>query len=125
MRPACVGSVTVTLKLPLAVLPRVSLAVQATLVDPIANVLPDAGAHVTGLAPSTRSRAVAVKLTTAPLGDVAVAVMSAGSVSAGGVVSTIVNEKSAVPVQPFSVRASTVKVDVPSAPACRRARPTD
>jgi len=71
MRPACVGSVTVTRKLRLAALPRVSLAVHATLVDPIANVLPDEGVHVTGRGPSARSSAVAVKLTTAPAGDVA------------------------------------------------------
>ncbi len=86
-------SVTVTVKLPLAVLLRVSLAEQLTVVVAIGKVEPEAGAHVTGREPSTASLAVAVKLTTAPAELVACAVMLAGSVSTGRVVSCTVTVK--------------------------------
>src|SRR5262245_58116950 len=45
-------SVTVTVKLPPAVLLCVSVAEQLTVVVPITNNEPDAGAHATGLGPS-------------------------------------------------------------------------
>ncbi len=61
-----VTAVTVTVKLPLAVLLWVSLAEQLTVVVAIGKVEPEAGTHVTGRDPSTASLAVAVKLTTAP-----------------------------------------------------------
>src|SRR5262245_11043910 len=87
MRPGCAGVSTVTANDRLAPLPLVSAAEQSTVVVPIGNVLPDAGSHVTGRGPSIRSTAVAVNVTTAPGGVVAVVVMSAGSVSTGGVAS--------------------------------------
>jgi hypothetical protein len=49
---------TVTVKVAVAVLLRVSSAVQVTVVVPRGNVLPDAGAQLTGRTPSTTSLAV-------------------------------------------------------------------
>src|SRR5437588_8250551 len=56
---------TWTLKLPLALLPVASVAVQLTIVLPIANVEPDAGAQLTLGFGSTLSVAVALKVTIA------------------------------------------------------------
>jgi hypothetical protein len=75
----------VTVKERLVLLPCVSDAVHVTVVTPMANVLPDAGAHTTGRDPSTRSDAEALKVTTAPDGVEALAVMLAGTVSVGPV----------------------------------------
>jgi hypothetical protein len=47
----------VTVKVPIALLPDLSVAEQDTFVVPIGNVEPDTGAHVTGTEPSTRSDA--------------------------------------------------------------------
>ena len=80
-----VVSTTVTVKLPLAVLPRASDAEQFTVVAPIGNVAPEMGRQVTAVAPSTRSDAEAENVTTLPPAPVASAVMFPGSVSAGGV----------------------------------------
>ena len=55
---------------------------------PTGKVAPEAGVQVGVKVPSTSSTAVAVKVTTAPLGPVAGAVMSAGTVTTGAVVST-------------------------------------
>jgi hypothetical protein len=82
-------STTVTAKDALAVLPCASVALHVTVAVPIANVLPDGGAHVGASAPSTLSVALAVKLTGVPLGLVASTVMSAGTVTTGGVVSVM------------------------------------
>jgi hypothetical protein len=71
----------------------VSEAEQFTVVVPRTKVLPEAGEHVTGRDPSTISVAEAEKVTTAPDGPVASSVISLGSVSAGGVVSTTVTVK--------------------------------
>ena len=78
------------------------------------NREPDAGVQVTGTGPSTRSFADATKLTTAPETLVAVTVMSAGNVNAGGVVSTTVTLKLAVPVFPFVSVAVQLTVVIPS-----------
>src|SRR5947207_3222269 len=83
-----VVSLTVTLKLPFPVLPRLSLAEQFTVVAPRGNVLPEAGEQSIATAPSTRSDALAEYVATAPAADVASFVMSAWRISAGGVVST-------------------------------------
>ena len=88
-----VVSCTVTVKLPFAVLPRVSDAEQLTVVLVIGNVLPDAGVQVTGRGPSTMSVAVAENVATAPDELVASSVMFDGRVSAGGVVSCTVTVK--------------------------------
>ena len=76
-----------TVKLPLAVLPFVSVEEQLTVVVVIGKVLPEGGTHVTGSAPSTMSEAEAEKVATAPEGPVASNVMLAGRVRVGGVVS--------------------------------------
>ena len=57
---------TVTLKLPLAVFSALSVAVQLTVVVPVGKVVPEAGVQFGVTAPSTRSVAEAVKVTTAP-----------------------------------------------------------
>src|SRR5262249_34867341 len=58
-------SVTVTVKLALAVLPARSRAEQTTVVVPTGKLLPDAGAHETGTGPSTRSLALGLEYETA------------------------------------------------------------
>ena len=58
-----------------------------TVVVPIGNVEPDGGVQTVVTGP-TASVAVVVKLTTAPVFDVAGTVILAGTVSVGGVVST-------------------------------------
>ena len=55
-----VVSRTVTVKLPWAVLPCASVAVQFTVVAPMAKVLPEAGVELTATLPSTRSVAPAL-----------------------------------------------------------------
>ncbi len=87
-----------TLKLAEPVLPWASVAVQVTVVMAIGNTDPDAGAQDTAsVSPSTRSAAEALKVTAAPAALVASAVMLAGTVTVGGVVSVTVmlNELSA------------------------------
>ena len=107
-RFACHGS-TVTVKLPVAELPRVSDAVQVTGVAPTGNTVPDALEQVTGRIPSTRSTAVAgAYVTTAPEALVAATVMGVGRVSTGFVVSTTVTSNEAVPTLP----AASVAVQV-------------
>ena len=76
-----------TVKVALAALLAASWAEQLTVVFPSGNVEPEAGVHATATAPSTRSAAEAVKLTVAPLELVASAVIGAGTVIVGGVVS--------------------------------------
>jgi hypothetical protein len=66
---------------------RVSVAEHVTFVVPRGNVLPDAGEQLAGSAPSTVSDAEAEKLTAAPPGPVASAVIPPGTVTTGGVVS--------------------------------------
>src|SRR5215831_19468863 len=82
-----VVSLTVTVNDAEATLPALSDAVHVTVVVPSGKVDPDAGVHVTGTTPSTSSSADAVYVTTAPAGLVASAVMFAGTVITGGIVS--------------------------------------
>jgi hypothetical protein len=84
-------------------------------VSPRAKVLPDGGVHVTATEPSTMSKALATKVTVAPAGPVASAVMSAGRVSAGGVVSTTVTSNDPVPVLRWSSVAEQPTSTVPRA----------
>jgi hypothetical protein len=86
-----VVSLTVTVKLPVAVLPDESVAEQLTVVVPIGNVEPEAGVHVTSTEPSTLSVAVALYVTTAPDELVASTVMLDGSERVGAVVSAVVS----------------------------------
>ena len=60
VRAGGVVSFTVTVKLPVAVFPAASLAVQLTVVVVIANVEPEAGVQPTATVPLTKSVAVAV-----------------------------------------------------------------
>ena len=116
MTDGAVVSCTVTSKLLLPVLPAASVAVQVTVVVPRPKVEPEAGAHVTGTLPSTRSVALAVKVTTAPDGPVAsIPVMFAGTVTAGAVVSWTVTVKLLLPVLRAASVAEQMTVVVPSA----------
>jgi hypothetical protein len=110
-----VVTTTVTAKLAAPVLPCVSVAVHVTVVVPMANVLPDAGVHVTGSVPSTRSIADAVYATTAPLGPVAGAVMLGGTVTTGDVVLKTVTAKVALDLLPWASVAAQFTVVVPIA----------
>ena len=56
-KPRTVSWPTVTVKLPFAVLPAASVAVQVTVVVAIANVAPEAGEHEGVTVPSTMSLA--------------------------------------------------------------------
>jgi hypothetical protein len=76
--------VTVTGKVLLAVLPRVSDALQVTTVVPTANPDPDAGAQTTGRVPSTLSLADAVNAI-GVAAAVASLVMPSGTVMTGAV----------------------------------------
>src|SRR5687768_13547164 len=80
-----VVSCTVTVKLPDAGLPAVSVAEHCTVVEPRANT-PAGGVQVTSAGPLTMSRALAVKVTVVPSAVVASTVMFSGNVSAGAVV---------------------------------------
>jgi hypothetical protein len=89
------GVVSTTLTLNVAgaeVLPDASLAVQETVVVPRGKAVPEDGLHETVGAGSTMSVALTVKLTVAVpgAGPVASAVIGAGTVTPGGVVSTTV-----------------------------------
>jgi hypothetical protein len=87
-------SVIVTVNDLLAVFPRLSVEAQVTVVTPTGiatgNALPDAGVQVTLVAPSTTSAAEAANVTDAPAAPVASCVMSPGTVTTGGFVSTTV-----------------------------------
>src|SRR5215213_11110969 len=74
---------TVTVKLPVVLLPEASDAEHDTEVTPIAKVEPDGGVQTTGTVPWTTSVAVAVYVTRAPAGDVAAVTIGAGSVTTG------------------------------------------
>src|SRR5262245_11960308 len=105
-----VVSTTLTMNEALPVLPAASVDVQVTVVWPSGNVLPEGGAHVVATAPSTRSVALAAKLTAAPDGPVASSVMFAGTDTAGGVVSTTVTPKAAEALLPCASEAVQVTV---------------
>jgi hypothetical protein len=87
MSAGAVVSRTITVNLALALFPRASVAVQVTDVAVIGNVVPEAGEQLGAMLPFTRSLADAENVTAAPLGPVASVVMSAGTVTTGGVVS--------------------------------------
>jgi hypothetical protein len=98
MSASCSGApLTRTVKLFKDVLPALSLAVQSTVVVPIANWVPDFGEQLsTGLA-SRSSVAETAYVTRAPAGDVALTVIATGVVMTGA-------DRS---------RATTVTEDVP------------
>jgi hypothetical protein len=85
------GEITVTVKAQLFVLPPMSVAVQPTVVVPIGNAEPDAGAHVTVGVPQLSATDGATKLTfTAVWPTAAFVTMFAGHAIVGGVESKIV-----------------------------------
>jgi hypothetical protein len=105
---------TVTVKLPLALLPAASLAVTFTVVVPTGNNEPDAGVLFVDTAPLTRSLALVLKVTVAPVGPVASTVMLDGTVIAGAVVSMTVTVKVWFAVMPAASVAVVVTVVVPN-----------
>jgi hypothetical protein len=103
----------VTLNVPVAVLPDVSVAVQVTVVVPYAKAVPEAGVQTVDLMP-TLSVAVGANVTTAvedPGG--ALTLMSAGIVMTGGSVSRTVTLND-VFVAPFVLVAVHVTLVVPT-----------
>jgi hypothetical protein len=83
-------SKTPTVKLPVTLLPALSRASQSTDFEPSAKTVPLAGLQLTLTLRSTLSVALTVKLAVVPAPDVASIRRLAGSVSTGGVVSTVV-----------------------------------
>jgi hypothetical protein len=71
-------SPTVTVKLPLAGLPAVSVAEQLTVTVPMEKIEPEAGKQLAGSVPETRSVALAAKVMERPAEEVASAVMLPG-----------------------------------------------
>jgi hypothetical protein len=78
------------------VFPCESVAVQLTVVVPIANVAPDGVEQDGATEPSTTSFAAAAYVTTAPAGDVASTVIDSGTVTVGAVVSVTTTTKLAL-----------------------------
>src|SRR2546422_673436 len=109
-----VVSRTVTANEDEPVFPWASLAVQSTRVVPSVNMNPEDGLQVAVTGPSTMSVAPTEKGTVAPPGPVASAIISAGTVSAGGVVSMTRTVKDATPVLPRASVATHVTVVVPN-----------
>ena len=106
-----VASTTLTVKLAVAVLPALSVAVQVTVVVPMGKVLPEAGAQAEVSAPLIKSVAEAVNVTAAPFGPVASAVILPGTVMVGGVVSRTMTVKLPLAVFPalsFAVQPTIV-----------------
>lgn len=112
-----VVSLTVTLKLPLAVLPRLSAAVQVTVVSPMPKTPPETGEQLTATFPSTASAAVGkLKEAFAPFAPVASIVWSDGILeSIGAVVSATVTLKLALAEFPALSTAVQVTLVVPMA----------
>lgn len=107
-----------TVKLPLDILPIVSIALQFTVVVVIGKVAPDAGIQVTiGLSGSV-SVEVAEKVIAFPHDAVASAVIFAGRLSTGAVVS-IVNEVTASTLLALVAASVTVIVQVEYVPSAR------
>src|SRR2546428_12080407 len=109
-----VVSRTVTANEDEPVFPWASLAAQSTRVVPIVNMNPEDGLQVAVTGPSTMSVAPTENGTVAPPGPVASAIISAGTVSAGGVVSMTRTVKDATPVLPRASVATHVTVVVPN-----------
>ena len=110
-----VVSPTVTVNVLLPVFRYASVAVQVTVVVPIAKVEPETGEQVGVIAPSTLSVAEAVKVTIAPVEPVASTVMFDGTVTTGAVISRTVTVKVLLPVLPAASVAEQVTVVVPIA----------
>ena len=109
-----VVSCTMTVKLPLDVLPCASVAEQLTVVVPSANVLAEAGEQTTGTETSTMSEDEAVNVATAPEELVASEVMFAGRLNTGGVVSCTVTVKLPLAALPRVSDAEQLTVVTPT-----------
>jgi hypothetical protein len=109
-------STTAIWKLPVPVFPAASVAVQVTVVTPAGNVEPDGGLQLTVRAEVALSGSVAdtTYVTTAPPALVATAVMLAGRLRVGAVLSSTRTVAVAVPVLPAPSVAEQVIVVVPS-----------
>ena len=84
------GGATVTLKVPVATLPTLSVAVTLTVVVPTGKVLPLAGVYASVGVPPMLSVALApLNVTLAPLADVALTLTAPGTLTTGGLVSTM------------------------------------
>src|SRR5438552_7341643 len=92
---------TVTAKLQADELPLASVAVQLTVVVPIAKTDPDAGLQATVAVPEHKSLAVVVNATAVPAALVVTAVRLVEHVIAGGVVSLTYTVRVAVAVLPL------------------------
>lgn len=119
-KPLMTGGVvsrTMTVNLPLLLLPCPSVAEQLTVVDPSGNTEPDDGAQITATVPSTRSFAVGPDhVTTAPDAEVASAVMLDGRLLInGGVVSFTVTTNDPAAVLPAASVALHCTVTLPTA----------
>jgi hypothetical protein len=108
-------SATVTVNDAVPVLLCRSVAEHVTVVVPIGKTLPEVGLHVVGRVPSNRSSALAENATAAPAGDVASAVMLAGTVTIGAVLSVTVTVNVFVVALPRLSVAVQLTVVVPSA----------
>src|SRR5712692_287836 len=112
LRVGAVLSSTTTVAVAVPLLPATSAAEQVMVVLPTAKVVPEAGTQIGVGEPDTASVAVAVKVTTAPVGPVA----STGPggtlmVTTGGVVSITVTVKlafAALPCVSVAVQATVV-----------------
>ena len=92
VRTGGVVSTTVTVSEAALWLAWASIAVHVIAVVPNGKIDPDTGTHSTGVGPSTVSFDEALKLTAAPLDDVASVATLADAVTTGGVVSTTATE---------------------------------
>src|SRR6266851_5683051 len=109
-------STTATWNVPVLEFPAGSVAVQVTVVAPAGNVEPEGGLQLIVRVEVALSGSVAptANVTTAPLALVATAVMSAGRLRVGAVLSSTTTVAVAVPVLPAASVAEQVMVVVPS-----------
>lgn len=106
-------SLTVTVKLHVAVLPDASVAVAVTVVVPFGKFVPDGGL-VTTLTPGQLSDAVTLKVTTLEhCPGVVVVTIFAGQVTRGGCVSLIVTVNEQLAVLPLASVTVQLTVVVP------------
>src|SRR5260370_15783839 len=112
LRVGAVLSSTTTVAVAVPVLPAPSVAEQVMVVLLTAKVVPEAGEQIGVSEPDTASVAVAVKVTTAPLGPVDSTRVGAVRVTTGGVVSVTLTVKlafAALPCVSVAVHKTVVR----------------
>src|SRR5260370_31298680 len=112
LRVGAVLSSTATVAVPVSLVPAPSVAGEVMVVLPSAKVVPEAGEQIGVSEPDTASVAVAVKMTTAPLGPVDSTRVGAVMVTTGGVVSVTLTVKlafAALPCVWVAVRKTVVR----------------